>query len=78
MSNAIIPIDATTLAAVTGGTSHSSDPLKDLSSLASSIKDLSKQTSGFSSTQMLLLCVLALQRNQQPAGVVYVGRSRWY
>jgi hypothetical protein len=79
MSNVLTPIDSLVLATVTGGKSSSSDYLlKDLSSLASSIKDLSKQTSGMSSTEMLLLCCLAM-RNQQPqSNVVYVARGPRY
>jgi hypothetical protein len=76
MSN-LTTIDTLALETVTGGTKSGDALLKDLSSLASSIKDLSAKTSGFSSTQMLLLVALAM-RNQQPANVVYVGRPRFY
>jgi len=73
------PIDLEQLRTVTGG--RASDPLlNDLSSLASQIKDVTAKTSGFSSSQMLLLCALVLQRqNQGHANVVYVGRGpRWW
>ena len=71
-------IDSLVLDSVTGGRSGAGDQLlNDLNSMASSIKDLSNKTSGFSSSQMLLLAVLAM-RNQQPTNVVYVGRPRWY
>jgi hypothetical protein len=84
MSNAIMPIDLTTLAAVTGG-SHkgSSDALlSDISNLASSIKDVASKTSGFNSTQLLLLCCVALQRQNTHYGttnvVYYSGPRRWW
>ncbi len=75
----LVTIDLATLTTVTGG--KSGDPLiNDLSYLASSIKDLTKQTSGFSSSSMLLLCMLALQRNNNAAQtiVVYVQRPRYW
>jgi hypothetical protein len=78
------PIDLAQLQAVTGGRSHGvSDPLlNDLSSLASQIKNVSQQTSGFSSSQMFLLCALVLQRNNNNYGntnFVYVSRGpRWW
>ncbi|MBA2543362.1 MAG: hypothetical protein H0V17_27220 [Deltaproteobacteria bacterium] len=75
----LVTIDLATLTTVTGG--KSGDPLiNDLSYLASSIKDLTKQTSGFSSSSMLLLCMLALQRNNNAAqtNVVYVQRPRYW
>jgi hypothetical protein len=86
MSNVIQPIDLAVLEAVTGGShkpassSYGSDVLNEISGLASSIKSLTNQTSGMSSTQMMLLCVLAM-RNQQAGGtnVVYVSRGpRWW
>ena len=61
-----------------------SDPLlNDLSSLASQIKNVSQQTSGFSSSQMFLLCALVLQRNNNNnygnTNFVYVSRGpRWW
>ncbi|HEU0030566.1 MAG TPA: hypothetical protein VFQ53_08035 [Kofleriaceae bacterium] len=81
MSNPIQSIEPDALATVTGGThsSSSSDQLlKDIGNLATSIKDITQKTSGFSSTQMLLLCCLALQRNQSHANVVYVGPRSWW
>jgi hypothetical protein len=85
MSNVIMPIDLQTLQAVTGGShkNSSSALLTDISNLASQIKDVAKQTSGFDSTQLLLLCCVALQRqNANPyaqTNVVYYSRSgrRW-
>ncbi len=81
----LMPIDLGQLSTVTGGKSHGSDPLlNDLSNLASQIKDVSKQTSSFSSSQMFLLCALVLQRNNFGNGgttnVVYVQRGgrRWF
>lgn len=75
----LMSIDLRQLETVAGGKSHSDPVLSQLSSLASGIKDLSKQTSGFSSSQMLLLGLLFMQRNQ-PAhtNVVYVSRGRWW
>lgn len=76
MPNEIASIDPTALATVTGGKHNSSNGssslLNDLSSLATQIKDLSAKTSGFTPSQMLLLGLLAMQRNQ--ANVVYVRR----
>ena len=71
------------LQSVTGGKRHGDPLLNDLSTLASQIKDVTKQTSGFSSSQMLLLCALVLQRNNFAHGgatnVVYVSRGpRWF
>lgn len=77
-------IDLEQLRSVTGGARHGDPLLNDLSSLASQIKNVSKQTSGFSSSQMFLLCALVLQRNNNFGGggntnVVYVSRGpRWY
>ena len=75
-------IDLEQLRNVTGG-GRTSDPLlNDLSNLASQIKNVSAQTSGFSSSQMFLLCALVLQRNHNYGGgtnVVYVSRGpRWF
>ena len=83
MSNVIhpVPLDLTTLASVTGGTRQGDPLLNDLSSLASQVKNLSTQTQGFSPTTMLLLCMVALQRNQNAsASYVYVsGRPHgWF
>lgn len=75
-------IDLALLRNVTGG-GRTSDPLlNDLSSLASQIKNVSQQTSSFSSSQMFLLCALVLQRNNNYANgatnFVYVSRGpRW-
>jgi hypothetical protein len=76
MSNVLMPIDSLVLQTVTGGYKSSGDALlNDLSSLASSIKDLSSQTSGMSSTQMLLLCCLAMRNQQSQSNVLYVARG---
>ena len=81
MSN-LTAIDPAALLTVTGGGSRTrtsggiDDLLKELGTITDSIKDISKKTSGFSSSQMMLLCVLAMQRTQ-PAGVVVVGPRRW-
>lgn len=75
-------IDLALLRNVTGG-GRTSDPLlNDLSNLASQIKNVSQQTSSFSSSQMFLLCALVLQRNNNYANgstnFVYVSRGpRW-
>jgi hypothetical protein len=73
-----MPIDSFVLETVTGGKSSSDALLKDLSSLATSIKDLSSKTSDFSSTQMLLLVALAMRNQQSQANVVYVARGPRY
>ena len=77
MSN-LSAIDLQALQAVTGGVRGASSNsgidgvLQTLDSITSSIKDISSKTSGFSSSQMMLLCVIAMQRTQ-PNGVVLVG-----
>lgn len=81
MSN-LPAIDLAALETVTGGGSRTrssssggiDDLLSQLNSITDSISNISKKTSGFSSSQMMLLCVLAMQRSQP--GVVVVGR-RW-
>ena len=83
MSNSIMPIDLVTLEAVTGGThkGRSDALLSDISNLASQLKDVTNKTSGFSSTQLLLLCCVALQRNNpySQTNVVYYQRGgRWW
>jgi hypothetical protein len=79
MSNALTTIDTLSLETVTGGYKSSGDALlKDLSSLASSIKDLSKQTNGMSSSQMMLMVVLAMRNQAQSSNVVYVARGPRY
>jgi hypothetical protein len=87
MSNVIMPIDLNALGSVTGGShGHGSSSygggsqiLNDLGNLATQLKDVTNKTSGLSSTSMLLLCCLALQRNQGPAtNVVYFGRPRYW
>ena len=74
MSNELKSIDPTQLATVSGG---KSDPLlSQISSIASQIKDVTKATSGMSSTQMLLLCAVLANRNQANNSTVVYYR-RW-
>ena len=78
--NALVPIDSNTLHTVTGGGASSGidSLLGTLHSLTSSINDIKNKTSGFGQTEMLLLCMLALQKRS--SNVVYVGRPpgcRW-
>jgi hypothetical protein len=76
MSNEIMSIDPAVLATVNGG-KH--DPLlKDISNIANQIKDVTKATSGMSSTQMLLLCAVFAQRNNASSNVVYVRSGRYW
>ncbi|HWU88081.1 MAG TPA: hypothetical protein VN253_12430 [Kofleriaceae bacterium] len=79
-------IDPLVLGGVTGGKSSSGSSsssgidglLSQLNSITSSIKDITTKTSGLSSTEMLMLCVLAAQ-NHAPTSVVYVGgRRSWW
>lgn len=83
-SRELASIDPQVLDAVTGGKSHSSSSssasgidglLGQLNSITSSIKDIKTKTSGLSSTEMLMLCALALQ-NRNTTGVVYIGPRR--
>jgi hypothetical protein len=79
MPNEILSIDPHALEGVTGGShkkSHGDPVLNDLNRLASSIKDLTNTTSGFSSTQMLLLCCLVMRDQSTRPNVVYVNRGR--
>jgi hypothetical protein len=86
MSRELVSIDPTILDAVTGGKSSSSSSsssgidglLGQLNSITGSIKDITNKTSGLSSTEMMMLCVLALQ-NRPAAGtsIVYVGPRRF-
>jgi hypothetical protein len=76
MSNPIMSIDPAVLATVTGG---KSDPLlRDISNLANQIKDVTKATSGMSSTQMMLLAMVFAQRNNANTNVVYVRSGRYW
>ena len=75
MSNELKSIDPSQLATVAGG--GKSDPLlSQISSIASQIKDVTKATSGMSSTQMLLLCAVLANRNQANNSTVVYYR-RW-
>ena len=79
MSNELISIDPTQLATVSGGKSDGgkSDPLlSQISSIASQIKDVTKATSGMSSTQMLLMFAVLANRNQANNSTVVYYR-RW-
>jgi len=80
MPNEISSIDPNALERVTGGShekkTYGNSVLNDLNHLASSIKELTNQTSGFSSTQMLLLCCLAMRNQNASSSVVYVNRGR--
>jgi hypothetical protein len=86
MSKSLVPIDAVALHTVTGGKGGSSNPgnidglINQLNSITGSISTLKQKTSGFGQTEMLMLCFLAMQRNQQAAPVVYVSGPRrgWY
>ena len=74
--NALVPIDSNTLHTVTGGGSPNSSSIDSLlgtlSSLKSSIKDIQNKTNGLGQGEMLVLCMLAMQRRQ--SNVVVVGR----
>lgn len=78
--SALVSIDPLVLAEVTGGKGSGSSTnidglLDQLSSITSSIKDIKTKTNGLSSTEMLMLVVLAA-RSQPSANVVYVGARR--
>jgi hypothetical protein len=86
MSRQLVSIDPHVLDAITGGKSGSGSGggggssgsssidglLHQLHSITGSINDITKKTNGLSSTEMLMLCALAMQ-NRPPAGVVYIG-----
>lgn len=84
MSNLLTPVDLQSLESVTGGAStkrcgdsSSNDALlQQLTSLSSSIKDISSnKSSGFSNTEVLMLGLLMSQRNSQVN--VVVRRPFW-
>ncbi len=81
MSKPIDSIDALALETVTGGATVSSrcstsdTLLNQLTSLASTIKDIGTATKGFSSTDMLMLGLLLAQRRQ--VNVVVGPRYYW-
>jgi hypothetical protein len=77
MPNEIPSIDPTILATISGG-KHNSSVLSEINSIASQIKDVTKATSGMSSTQMLLLAAVFAQRNNANTNVVYVRSGRWW
>jgi hypothetical protein len=85
MSRELVSIDPHVLDAVTGGKgrgggSEIDSLLNQLNSITGSIKDITKKTSGLSSTEMLMLCCLAMQnRSAATTSVVYVGPRRgWW
>jgi hypothetical protein len=77
--SALAPIDSTILQTVTGGTAKGGSSsssgidslLAQLNAMTGSINDVKNKTSGLDSGSMLILCMLAMQRNN---GVVYVGQ----
>ena len=93
MSQEPVSIDPNVLDAVTGGKSSGSSGgsgsggssssgidglLNQLNSITSSIKDIKTKTSGLGSSEMFMLCALALQnRSAAPANVIYVGPRRF-
>jgi hypothetical protein len=86
MSRELVSIDPHVLDEVLGGKSHGGSSssnidglLSQLNSITGSIKDITKKTSGLSSTEMLMLCCLALQNRPAASSVVYVGPRRgWW
>ena len=87
MSRELVSIDPHVLDIVTGGKSHNSSGgssnidglLNQLNSITSSIKDIKTKTNGLSSSEMFMLCALALQNRPASTGVVVVGtRGRWW
>ena len=93
MSRELASIDPNVLDNVTGGTSSGSGSsggggsagsnidnlLGQLNSITSSIKDIKTKTNGLSSSEMFMLCALAMQNRPASASVIYVGprRGRW-
>jgi hypothetical protein len=76
--SALAPIDSTILHTVTAGSSRGSSSssgidslLAQLNAMTGSINDVKNKTSGLDQGSMLILCMLAMQRNN---GVVYVGQ----
>ena len=74
--SAFAPIDSTILDTVTAGYSKSSGSgidslLAQLNAMTGSINEVKTKTSGLDQGSMLILCMLAMQRNN---GVVYVGQ----
>jgi len=75
--NALVPIETTALATVTGGkTSQIDSLLGTLNQITGSIADIKNKTNGLGSNEMLLLCMLAMQ-NRSPNLVVVGRRSYW-
>lgn len=79
MPHPLVSIDLAALAAVTGGGTSGSNIdqlLEQLNSITGTIKDIGKKTSGLDSTQMMMLCVLAMRQNQATNVVVVDGARR--
>ena len=91
MSRELASIDPHVLDNVTGGTSSGSGSsgssgssagsnidnlLGQLNSITSSIKDIKTKTNGLSSSEMFMLCALAMQNRPAQASVVYVSGPR--
>jgi hypothetical protein len=83
MSNPLTPVDARALAAVTGGTASqrsiasNNDLLQTLNSLSSTLQGMgtAAKTSGFSTTEILMLGFLMTQNRNQIN--VFVRRPYW-
>lgn len=81
MSRELVSIDPQILDEVIGGKSNSTSGsnidglLSQLNAITGSIKDITRKTNGLGSTEMLMLCALAMQ-NRPASGVVYVGTRR--
>jgi hypothetical protein len=77
---ALVSIDLQTLETVHGGGSHSTSQIDSLlgtlNAMTGTINDIKNKTNGLDSGSMLVLCMLAMQRNQ--TNVVYVGRRGWW
>ena len=76
--SALAPIDSTILHTVTAGYSRGSSSgsgidslLAQLNAMTGSINEVKNKTNGLDQGSMLILCMLAMQRNN---GVVYVGQ----
>jgi hypothetical protein len=72
-------IDAHALDTVTGGARTNANidaMLKTLNTMTDSLRDIKTKTNGLGQGEMLLLCVMAMQRRS--ANVVVVGRQPTY
>jgi hypothetical protein len=86
MSRELASIDPHALDAVTGGKSSNSSNssssgidglLSQLNSITGAIKDIKTKTSGLSSSEMFMLCALAMQNRSSASSVIYVGPRRF-